>query len=162
MKKCRGALEWAPFFVFDKEAGVFYYQEAGGVGLCCGLRVRDSLLEPEGFGVDGDGGIGDGRDFFGTAEDIDDVDGEWDVFEARVGFLAQHFGFVGTHGDDLVAGALEVGGDFVGGAEGIRGEADNRDGFGLAEKGGDGFLCFRCAIGEMDLHGDWMMVSGNG
>ena len=80
-----------------------------------GLVVGDFLLEPEGFGVDGDGGIGDGRNFFGAAENVDDVDGFGDVFEARIGFLAEDFGFVGIDGNDVVTGGLEVGGDFVGG-----------------------------------------------
>lgn len=109
-------------------------------------------MEPKGFGVDGDSGIGYGRNFFGAAENVDDADGDGDVFEARIRFLAEDFGFVGIDGDDGVTGGLEVGGDFVGGAARIRGKTDDGDGFGLAEEIGDGVRSGGSVGGEMDLH----------
>jgi hypothetical protein len=118
--------------------------------------VGDLLLEPEGFGVDGDGGIGNARDVGGAAEDVEDIDGFGDVFRARVGFLAEDFGFVGVDGDDAVASGLEVGGYLVGGASGIGGEADYGNGFGLAEELGDGIGGGGSVVGEMEEHGDWM------
>ena len=124
--------------MFDEEAGVFDYKKAGGAGLLGRGWVRDSLLEPEDPGADGDGGIGDGRDLFRTAEHVDDINAIGDVFEARVGFFAENFGFVGVDGDDAVAGRLQVSGDFVGGAAGIGGEADDRDVFVDAEELDDG------------------------
>lgn len=128
----------ALFFVFDEETGVFDYEKA----LCVSFRSRgfvgDALLEPEGFGFDGDGGIGDGGNVFGAAEDVDNVDGMGDVLEAGVGYLAKYFGFVGIDGDDAKAGALEIAGNFVAGAGGIRGEANDGDGFGVEEKVCDG------------------------
>ena len=102
--------------------------------------------------MDGDSGIGYGRNFFGAAENVDDVDGDGDVFEARIGFLAKDFGFVGIDGDDGVTGGLEVGGDFVRGAARIRGKTDDGDGFGLAEEIGDGVGSGGSVGGEMDLH----------
>ncbi len=102
------------------------------MGFCGGLFIRYSLLEPEGFGVEGDGGIGDGRNCFGPSEDIDNVDWEGNVFEAGVGFFAQDFGLVGIYRDDFVARALEVGGDFIGRPARIRRETDDSDGFGSA------------------------------
>lgn len=106
-------LERTPFFVFDEEAGVFDHEETGGMGLGGGLFVGDSLLEPEGFGVDGDGGIGDRWNFFGEAEDVDDVNGFWDVFKTSIGLLAKNFGFVGIDRDNFVTDGLKVGRDFV-------------------------------------------------
>ena len=104
------------------------------MGFGGGFGVGNSLLQPEGFGVDGDGGVGYGRDIFRAAEDVDNVDGERDVFEAGVGFFAEDFGFVGIDGDDFIAGALEVRGDLVGRAARVGGEADDGDGFGRAEE----------------------------
>lgn len=124
--------------MFDEEAGVFDDDEASNARFFGGGRVRDALLEPEDLGVDRDGRIGDGRNAFGAAEDVDDVDGLGDVFEAGVGFLAQDFGFVGVDGDDFVTGGLQVGGDFVGRTARVGGESDDSDGFGGAEDLGDG------------------------
>jgi hypothetical protein len=124
--------------VFDEETGVFDYEEAGVVGFGGGRGVRDSLLEPEGFGVDGDGGVGDRRDQLGAAEDVNDVDGQWDVFETSVGFFAEDFGFVRIDGDDFVARALQVGSDFVRGTARVGGKTDDGDGFGGAEEVTDG------------------------
>jgi hypothetical protein len=148
----RRELQGAASFVFYEKAGVFDYQEAGGAGSFCGGEVGDPLLEPERFGVDGDGGIGDRRNLFGAAENIDNVDGARGVFETGIGFFAEDFGFVGVDGDDFVPGGLEVGGDFVGRARGIGGEADYGDGFGGAHKvanwiGGGGGV-----VWEMDEH----------
>ena len=92
-----------PFFVFDEQAGVLDDNEAGGVSFCSSGFVNDSLLEPQGFGVDGDGRIGDGSNLFGATEDVDDVDGEWNVFEVGVGFFAEDFGLVGVDRDNFVA-----------------------------------------------------------
>ena len=124
--------------MFDEEAGVFDDEEAGGTGFFGGGGVGDSLLEPEDSGADSDGGIGDGRDFIGAAEDVDDVNRIGDVFEAGIGFFAQDFGFVGIDRDDAVAGGLEIGGDFVRGAAGIGGESNDGDVFVDAEELGDG------------------------
>jgi len=138
--------------VFDEEAGVFDYEEAGGAGFFGGDGMGDAELEPEGFGVDGGGGVGDARDFFGAAEDVDDIDGAGDIFEAGVGFLAEDFGFVGVDGDDFVAGGLEVSSYLVGGTARIGGEADDGDGFGLAEEIGDGVGGGGSVVGEMERH----------
>jgi hypothetical protein len=146
--------------VFYEEAGVFDYQEAGGAGFFGGLRVGDSLLEPESFGVDGNGGIGYRGNVLGAAEDVDNIYRDGDVFEAGVGFFAEDFGFVGIDGDDFVADALEVGSDFVGGALRIGGETDNGDGFGGAEKVGDGVGRCGLIIWAANLHFCWMRVLG--
>jgi hypothetical protein len=110
--------------------------------------MRNSLLQPQTFGVDNDSGIGDGGDMFGAAEDIYDVDGNGHVFEARIGLLAEDFGFVGIDRNDLVANALEVRRDFVGGTERIGGEADDGDGFGVAEQVGDGVVLHKVLMRE--------------
>jgi hypothetical protein len=138
--------------VFDEEAGVFDDEEAGGAGFLGGGGVSDLLLEPEGFGVDGDGGIGDGRDVGRTAENVDDVDRFWDVFEAGIGFLAEDFGFVWVDGNDFVAGGLEIGGYLIRGAGRIGGEADDSDGFGLVEELGDRVGGGGGVIGEVEEH----------
>jgi len=153
----QSALKGAAFFVLHKEAGVFYYQEAGCVGFGGGLLVLDSLLEPKGSGVDGDGGIGDRGNFFGAAEDVDDVDGFWDVFKTSIRFLAKNFGFVGIDGDDFITNGLKVGRDFVGGAAWIGGESDDGDGFGMAEEIGDGVGEIGSVVREMEDHCDSMM-----
>ena len=118
----------APFFVFDEEAGVFDYGEAGGGGFFGGGGVFYAELEPEDFGIDGDGRAGDGRHVFGAAEDVDDVDGFGNVFETRVRFLAEDFGFVGIDGNDAVADGLKIRSDFIAGAGWIGGESDDGDG----------------------------------
>lgn len=123
------------------------------------MLVGNSLLKPKGFGVDGDGGIGDGRNFFGATEDVDDVDRFRDVFKAGIGFLAEDFGFVRIYGDDFVADALEVGSNFVGGTSGIGGESDDGDGFGVAEEVADGVGGIGSVSGEMKDHEDSMMVA---
>jgi hypothetical protein len=142
----------AAFFVFDEEAGIFDNGETGGASFFGGGGVGDVLLEPENFGADGDGGIGDGRNVFRTAEDVDDVDGFGDIFEARVGFDAENLGFVGIDGNDFVADGLEVGGDFVGRAKGIGGETDDSDGFGGAENFGDGVRRRGSSVGAVEVH----------
>jgi hypothetical protein len=144
----------AAFLVFDGEAGVFDDGEAGGASFFGGGGVGDVLLEPENFGADGDGGIGDGRDVLGAAEDIDDVDGFGDVFETRVGFGAEDFGFVGIDGNNFIADGLEVGGDSVGGAKGIAGETDDGDGFGGAENFGDGVRSRGSSVGAVEVHSE--------
>jgi hypothetical protein len=146
--------------VFYEKARVFDYQEAGGAGFFCGGGVGDSLLEPERFGVDGDGGIGDRRNVFGAAENIDNVDGARGVFETGIGFFAEDLGFVGVDGDDFVPGGLEVGSDFVGRARGVGGEAHYGDGFGGAHKvanciGGGGGV-----VWKIDEHLRWMWEEG--
>jgi hypothetical protein len=142
--------------VFDQETGVLDYGETGGGGFFGGGGVFYAELEPEDFGFDGDGGVGDGRHVFGATEDVDDVDGFGDVFEARVGFFAQYFGFVGIDGDDAVADGLEIGSDFVAGASWIGGEADDGDGFRGAEEIEDRVLGGVGAVGKMDVHKEWM------
>ena len=120
--------------VFDEEAGVLDDQKTSRVRFGGSFGVGNSLLEPEGFGVDRDGGIGDRGNVLWAAEDVDDIDGKWNVFEAGVGFFAQDFGFVGIDGDDFVAGALEVGRDFMRRSTRIGRETDDGDGFRGAEE----------------------------
>jgi hypothetical protein len=151
-----GRQELAPFFVFDQEAGVLDNGDAGGAGFFGGCGVFYAQLEPQDFGFDGDGRVGDGRHIFGAAEDVDDVDGFGDVFESRVGFFAQDFRFVGVDGGDAIADGFEIGSDFVAGAGWIGGEADDCDGFGGAEKVEDGIGGGFGAIGKMDVHREWM------
>jgi len=107
--------------MFDEDAGVFDYEEAGSAGFGGGVLVFDSLLHPDNFCADGDGAVDDGWDVFGSAKDVDnfDVVRFWNVFEARVGFFAEDFGFVGIYGDDAVAGGLYVLSDAETGASGI-------------------------------------------
>ena len=96
--------------MFDKDAGVFHYEEAGGAGFVGGVLVFDSLLHPDYFCADGDGAVDDWWDVFGAAKNIDnfDVSRFWDVFEAWVSFFAEDFGFVGIYGNDAVAGRLYI------------------------------------------------------
>jgi hypothetical protein len=146
--------------VLDEEAGVLDDEEAGGVCLGGSFGVRNSQLEPKRFGMDGDGGIGDGGDVFRAAEDVDNVDWKWDVFEAGVGVFAQDFGLVGIDWDDFVADPLEVGGDFVGGPARVGGKADDGDGFGGAEEIDDVVGRWRGIIANLNEHVDWMSLDG--
>jgi hypothetical protein len=125
--------------VFDKDAGVFDYEEAGGAGFVGGVLVFDSLLHPDYFCADGDGAVDDRWDVFGAAKNIDNFDGLrfWDVFEAWVRFFAEDFGFVGIYGDDAISDGLHILGDAETGAPGVRREADDRDGFIIFEDVGD-------------------------
>jgi hypothetical protein len=148
--------------VFDQEAEVFDGQESGRTGNFTGLRADDAQLEPDGFGADGDGGVDDGRNFLGAAEDVDNIDGLGNVLQARTGFRAEHFPFVGIDGNDAVADGLEIQGDFVAGAGGIGGEADNGDGSCDAEEIEDGIGGARGVVGEIDFHGRWLDAEGWG
>ena len=96
--------------MFDEDAGVFDYEEAGGAGFGGSVLVFDSLLHPDYFCADGDGAVDDWWDVFGAAKNIDnfDVSRFWDVFEAWVSFFAEDFGFVGIYGNDAVAGRLYI------------------------------------------------------
>ena len=98
----------APFFVFDKQAGIFDNNEASGPGLFRRWLVDDSLLEPHDFSVDSDGGISNRGNVFGAAEDIDDIDFFWDIFEAAVGFLAEDFRFIWVNGNDAEPDGLKI------------------------------------------------------
>lgn len=120
--------------MFDEDAGVFYREESGSPGGFAGGGVDDTELKPDGFGVNGDRGVDDRGNFFAAAKNVDDVDGIEDVFEASIGFLAEHFPFVRVDGNDAVADRLEVGRNFVAGAGRIGRETDNGDGFCEAEK----------------------------
>ena len=93
-----------------EEAGVFDYEEAGGEGFGGSVLVFDSLLHPDNFCADSDGAINDGWDVFGAAKNIDNFDvlRFRDVFEARVRFFAEDFGFVGIYGDDAISDGLHV------------------------------------------------------
>lgn len=148
--------------VFDQEAEVFGGKQSGRAGDFAGARADDAELEPDRFGADGDGGVDDGRHFFGAAEDVDDVDGLGNVFQTRVGFRAEHFPFVGIDGNDAVADGLEIGGDFVAGASGIGGESDNGDGFRAAEEIEDGIGGRGRVVGEIEFHGRWLDAEGWG
>ena len=156
----RVVLERGAALMFYEEAGVLDDEEAGGVSFGGSFGVGNALLEPECLGVNGNGGIGGGWDLFGPTEDVDDIDRKWDVFETGVGFFAKNLGFVGIDGNDFVADALEVGGNFVGGATRVGGKADDGDGFGVAKKIADGIGGLRRAFGNLQEHVDWM--SGNG
>ena len=96
--------------MFDKDAGVFDDEEAGGTGFVGGVLVFDSLLHPDYFCADSDGAVDDGWDVFGAAKNIDNFEvlRFWDVFEPRVRFFAKDFGFVGIYGDDAVADGLHI------------------------------------------------------
>ena len=128
----------APFFVFDEEAGILDDGETGGAGFFSGGGVFYAQLEPEDFGIDGDGRNSNRRHIFGAAEDVDDVDGFGYIFEARVGFFAQDFGFVGIDRDDAVAARLHVRGDAVARPRGLRGQTHHDQRPVLLEHRGDG------------------------
>lgn len=140
--------------VLDEDAGVFNYEKAGGAGFggCCG--VGDSLLHPDDFGADFDGAVDYRRDVSGAAEDVDDFDvvGWRDVFEARVGFFSEDFGFVGIYGDDAIAGGLHVLGNTEAGSRGPGRKADDRDGIEVFQDVGDDVGAVREVIGERDVH----------
>lgn len=140
--------------MLDVEAGVLDDEKASGARFFGSGGVRNSLLQPKNFGMHGDGRVGYAGNFGRAPEDVDDVDGDGNVFEAWVGFLAEDFGFVGIDGDDGVADGLEIRGDAVGGARGVGGETDNGDGFGGAEELGDG------VVQVCGLHGDSMILRG--
>jgi hypothetical protein len=140
--------------VFDQDAGVFDYEEACGVGFDGGALVLNSLLHPDDFCADGDGTVYDRRNVFGAAKDVDnfDVVRFRDVFETRVTFFAEDFGFVGIYGDDAVAGGLHVLSDTETWTSGIGREADYCDGFIVFEDVGDCVITVRPVIGDGCFH----------
>src|ERR1700719_2758304 len=60
--------------MFDEDAGVFDYEEAGGAGFGGGVLVFDSLLHPDYFCADCDGAVDDGWDVFGAEKNIANFD----------------------------------------------------------------------------------------
>jgi hypothetical protein len=138
--------------VFDEGAGVFDNEETGQTGFFGGGRIFDAELEPNDFGADSDGGFDNRWNVFGAAENVDEVDGLGDVFEAGIGFLAEHFPFIGVDGNDAISGRLQVGGDLVAGPSGIRREANDGDGLGLAENVGNGIGRIVGIVGEIEFH----------
>jgi hypothetical protein len=142
--------------VFDEDAGVFHYEEAGGVGFDGGVLVFNSLLHPDNFCADGDGAVDDRRDVFRAAKDVDnfDVVRFRNVFQAWVGFFAEDFDFVGIYGDDAVAGGLHVLSDAKTGTPGIGREADYRDGFIVFEDVGDCVIAVWPLFRDGCLHSD--------
>jgi hypothetical protein len=141
--------------VFNQDAGVFDYEEAGGAGFRGGVWVFDSLLHPDYFCADGDGAVHNRRNVFRAAKDVDnfDVRGFRDVFKTRIGFFAEYFGFVGIDGDDAIAGGLHVLGDAKTWASGIGREADYCDGFVVFEDVGDGVIATRPVLRDGCFHG---------
>jgi len=107
--------------VFDEDAGVFDYEEACSAGFRGSVLIFDSLLHPDYFCADGNGAVDNRRDVFGAAKDVDnfDVVGFRNVFETRIGFFAEDFGFVGIYRDDAIADGLYVLSDAKTGASGI-------------------------------------------
>ena len=75
------------------------------------------------------------------------------VFQARVGFFAEDFGFVGIYGDDAIAGGLHVLSDAKTGTPGIGREADYRDGFIVFEDVGDYVIAVRPVLRDGCFHG---------
>jgi len=142
--------------VFDEDAGVFDYEEAGDAGFGCGVLILNSLLHPDYFCADGDGAVDYGRDVFGAAKDVNDFDvvGFWYVFETRVGFFSEDIGFVGIYGDDAVAGGLHVLTDAKTGASGIGRDTDYRDGFIFFEDVGDYVITVRPVFRDGCFHSD--------
>ena len=92
----------------------------------------------------------------GAAEDVDDIDGLGDIFQAWIGFGAEHFPFVGIDGNHAVTDGLQVGRDFMTGTGGVRGKANDGNGFCLAEKIEDGIGGRWEVVGEIDFHGRWL------
>jgi hypothetical protein len=150
--------------VFDEDAGVFDYEEAGGAGFGGGVLVFDSLLHPDNFCADGDGAVNDWGNVFGAAKNIDNFDvlRFWDVFEAWVRFFAEDFGFVGIYRDDAIAGRLHVLGDAKTGASGIGREADDRDVFVVFEDVGDYVIAMRPVLRDVCFHGDVRLRARSG
>src|SRR5260370_40536495 len=98
----------AALFVLDQDAGVHYYRQAGGLGLFCGGFVGDAELHPDYFCAGANRGVYNWRDFFGSAEDVDDFNFLRNVFQARVAFFPEHFPFIRIHRTDVVARRLHV------------------------------------------------------
>lgn len=69
-----------------------------------GLGMDHAFLHPHCLGPDANGVLDHLRHVLGAAEDIYDVHFVGHFFQARVGFLAEHFLFVGIDGNDSVAG----------------------------------------------------------
>ena len=84
-------------------------------------RVDDAELQPDGFGVNCDRRVNDGRNLFGTPEDTDKIDRLGNVLQSGIRFCAEHFPFVGINREDAITHRLQVGGNFMARAGRIRG-----------------------------------------
>lgn len=118
--------------VFDFDAAVLYEGEARIVGDFLGIYVADAELEPEDFGSNAGGFLGNGGRVVGFAEYVYD----FDLFSGLPGFgkrgvdaLAEK-GFSGiarVDGNDVVAFGLQIDGDEVAWAVGVSRDANNGD-----------------------------------
>jgi hypothetical protein len=116
--------------VLHADAAVHHHREPGGFGAVLGVLVPDAELHPQGGGAGRDGLLDDAGQELRPPEHVDEVDGLPDVRERRdhrlsMDALAQR---CRVHGDDAVAGALQVRADAVARAPGLGARSDDRDG----------------------------------
>src|SRR5579883_7576 len=102
--------------------------ESGFARAAGGGFVDHAFLQPQRFRADTDRGLDDFRNMLRAAENIDHVDPLRNIFQTRVTFFAEHFGFMRIHRNDAVSDALHVIGDAVGGTHRARGKSDDGDG----------------------------------
>jgi hypothetical protein len=77
-------LTWAAFLVFDEDAGVFNGEKARCTRDLASGCVHNAKLKPDDLCMDGDGGFNDRSNVCRPAEDVNEIDGLGDVFEAGV------------------------------------------------------------------------------
>jgi hypothetical protein len=94
--------------VLDFHAAVHDDVEARSYGTFRGFMVDDSKLHPQDVGADGDRIVGDGADFRGFTEAVDEIHVVWNRTEVRIAFLSQHFGVARIHRDDPVPVVFHV------------------------------------------------------
>jgi hypothetical protein len=96
------------------------------------------LLHPDRRHVELNRLIDDRLDEFGAPENVNDVDLLRHLKQRPIGLLSQAFLNPGIHRNDAVAVALHVGRNPMTGTQGVVGESDHRNGFGLLQQFSDG------------------------
>src|ERR1700683_312675 len=138
--------------VFNQDASVRHYDEAGGASLRRRLRVFNAELHPGHFGSRTDGAVYRCGNFRRTTKNIPDLNRLRHCLQPGVAFLAEDFGFVRIHGNDPVARRLHVFADAEAGTRRIRREADDTDRVVLLQNFSDGIRAQTYSIRKKDLH----------
>lgn len=112
--------------VLDFHAAVHDDVEARSGGTFRGFLVDDSELHPQDLGAHGDRIVGNGADFRGFTEAVDEIHVVWNRTEVGIALLSEHFGVARIHRDDPVPVIFHVLRCEVARAMPLRRQADDR------------------------------------
>src|SRR5215831_3940230 len=110
--------------VFLQNADIRNDKKARAARLFEGLRMDHTFLHPHAARPNSNGRIHYAGHIFGAPKDVNDVDPLGNIFEPRVGFLAEYFSLFGIHGDDSITRRLKIARHSVARAMRLAGKTD--------------------------------------